>query len=47
MFEKILLSVGVTFSLYLCLQSPRFYKTPGVSVVQLQEIPEQTVNHWQ
>ncbi len=47
MFEKILLSVGVTFSLYLSLQSPKFYKTPEISVVQLPEIPEQTVNHWQ
>lgn len=47
MIEKILLSITLTFSLYLCLHSSEFSKQPIFSLRQLSVAPEQTTNQWQ
>ncbi|HEY9672790.1 MAG TPA: hypothetical protein V6D11_15205 [Waterburya sp.] len=47
MIEKILLSITLTFSLYLSLQSSEFSKQPISSVRQLSVIPEQPTNQLQ
>ena len=46
MLERLLLSITVTFSLYLCAQDCDFNTTPTFSVVQGQAMPDQSVNLW-
>lgn len=44
MLEKILLSIAVTFSLYICLESHEFPQTSGISIVQRHANPNPSVN---
>ena len=44
MLEKIVLSITITFSLYLSLQSQGLPKTPTYSAGHLSEIPGRVMN---
>lgn len=46
MLEKIVLSITITFSLYLSFQTQGLPKTPTYSAEHLSEIPERRVNLW-
>jgi hypothetical protein len=46
MLEKILLSITITFSLYLSAQSDELNKTPMFSVVEKPVISAPTMSEW-